>query len=128
MNGLKNAMIDAAVNHAKTVVVMLAAATLAAGAFLPLVEIDTDPENMLEQSEPARAITRNVMVIAVGFLPLVLARLVPYRITGLMLFAILSVSGIITLAALPAILGLWESTFFKSPVRTPNITPPVKET
>lgn len=78
--------------------------------------------------EPARAITRNVMVIAVGFLPLVLARLVPYRITGLMLFAILSVSGIITLAALPAILGLWESAFFNAPARTPDITTSVKET
>ncbi len=68
--------------------------------------------------EPARAISRNVMVIAVGFLPLLLARLVPYKITGLMLFAILSISGLITLLALPAILGLLENHFF------PDVAPP----
>lgn len=62
--------------------------------------------------EPARAISRNVMVVAIGFLPLILAQLVPYKITGLMLFAILLFSGVITLMALPVILGLWETAFF----------------
>ena len=78
--------------------------------------------------EPARAISRNVMVIALGFLPLMLAELVPYKITGLMLFGILLISGVVTLLALPVVLGLWETVFFpaeQSQVCDP-ITPPVK--
>ncbi|MDY6950373.1 MAG: efflux RND transporter permease subunit [Thermodesulfobacteriota bacterium] len=63
--------------------------------------------------EPARAISRNVLVIAIGFLPLLVASLVPYKTTGIMLFAILSVSGLITLLVLPAILTLMERRFFK---------------
>lgn len=63
--------------------------------------------------EPARAISRNVLVIAVGFLPLVVAPLVPYQTTGVMLFGILTISGIVTLLLLPAMLRLFENTFFK---------------
>lgn len=63
--------------------------------------------------EPARAISRNVLVIAVGFLPLVVAPLVPYKTTGVMLFGILTISGIVTLLLLPAMLRLFENTFFK---------------
>ncbi|CAN2039280.1 Membrane transport protein domain-containing protein [Candidatus Magnetomoraceae bacterium gMMP-15] len=63
--------------------------------------------------EPARAISRNVLVIAIGFLPLLVASLVPYKTTGIMLFTILSVSGIITLLALPVVLKLAEKWFFK---------------
>lgn len=72
--------------------------------------------------EPARAISRNVMVIAIGFLPLMLAELIPYKITGLMLFSILLISGVVTLLALPAVLGLWESLFFSAQARLPEIT------
>jgi predicted RND superfamily exporter protein len=64
--------------------------------------------------EPARAISRNVLVIAIGFLPLLVASLVPYKTTGVMLFVILSCSGLITLFVLPAVLKTWESRFFKS--------------
>jgi predicted RND superfamily exporter protein len=64
--------------------------------------------------EPARAISRNVLVIAIGFLPLLVASLVPYKTTGIMLFMILSSSGLITLLALPAILTLAEKRFFKT--------------
>lgn len=63
--------------------------------------------------EPARAISRNVLVIAVGFLPLLVATLIPYKTTGVMLFMILSCSGLITLFILPAILKTWEGLFFK---------------
>ncbi len=63
--------------------------------------------------EPARAITRNVLVIAIGFLPLLVASLVPYKTTGVMLFMILLCSGLVTLFALPAILTIWEKVFFK---------------
>lgn len=63
--------------------------------------------------EPARAISRNVLVIAIGFLPLLSASLVPYKTTGVMLFLILSLSGLVTLLALPAVLTAAEKTFFK---------------
>jgi hypothetical protein len=68
--------------------------------------------------EPARAISRNVLVIAIGFLPLLVAPLVPYKTTGVMLFAILSVSGLITLLALPAVLTTAEKWFFKKAADT----------
>ncbi len=64
--------------------------------------------------EPARAISRNVLVIAVGFLPLLTAPLIPYKTTGVMLFAILSFSGVITLFALPAILTAGQKWFFRN--------------
>jgi hypothetical protein len=63
--------------------------------------------------EPARAITRNVLVIAIGFLPLLAAPLVPYKTVGIFLCAIMAVSGVITLAALPAALAVAEKSFFK---------------
>ncbi len=62
--------------------------------------------------EPARAITRNVIVIAVGFLPLLAAPLVPYNTVGIFLAAILFVSGIGTLLILPALLRLLEPLLF----------------
>ena len=54
--------------------------------------------------EPARAISRNVLVIAIGFLPLLVGPLVPYKTMGIMLFAIMTLSGVITLLALPSLL------------------------
>ena len=62
--------------------------------------------------EPARAISRNVLVIAIGFLPLLVASLVPYKTTGVMLFTILLCSGVVTLLVLPAIMKIAESTLF----------------
>ena len=62
--------------------------------------------------EPARAISRNVLVIAIGFLPLLTAPLIPYKTMGVMLFAIMGLSGIITLLVLPSILTLCEKWFF----------------
>ncbi len=56
--------------------------------------------------EPSRAISRNVIIIAVGFLPLLLANLIPYRTVGLILAAILLLSGIITLLLLPALIKI----------------------
>ena len=64
--------------------------------------------------EPARAISRNVLVIAIGFLPLLAAPLVPYKTVGFFLCAIMAVSGVITLLALPAFLTVAEKWFFKA--------------
>ena len=63
--------------------------------------------------EPARAITRNVLVIAIGFLPLLAAPLIPYKTVGIFLCAIMALSGAVTLLALPAILTLAEKVLFK---------------
>ena len=64
--------------------------------------------------EPARAITRNVIVIAIGFLPLLAAPLVPYKTVGIFLCAIMALSGAITLLVLPALLKLLERSLFKA--------------
>ncbi len=64
-------------------------------------------------SEPARAITKNIIVIAVGFLPLLLAPLTPYKTVGALLAAILFVSGAGTLLLLPALLKALEKPLFK---------------
>jgi len=63
--------------------------------------------------EPARAISRNVLVIAIGFLPLLAAPLVPYKTVGIFLCAIMALSGAITLLALPSIIRLDEKVLFK---------------
>jgi uncharacterized protein len=51
--------------------------------------------------EPARAISRNAIVIAVGFTPLLLAPLVPYITVGVFLATIMAASAIVTLVLLP---------------------------
>ncbi len=69
--------------------------------------------------EPARAITRNVLVIAIGFLPLLAAPLIPYKTVGIFLCAIMALSGAVTLLALPSIVKLTEKWLFK-PIRQPK--------
>ncbi|MBN2269928.1 MAG: MMPL family transporter [Sedimentisphaerales bacterium] len=63
--------------------------------------------------EPARAISRNVLVIAIGFLPLLAAPLVPYKTVGIFLCAIMALSGAVTLLVLPAMITLFEKRLFK---------------
>ncbi len=64
-------------------------------------------------AEPARAISRNVVVIAVGFLPLLAAPLVPYKTVGIFMCAIMALSGLVTLMVLPSTLKLAEKTLFR---------------
>ena len=64
--------------------------------------------------EPARAITRNVVVIAVGFTPLLFAPLLPYVTVGVFLAAILLVSGLATLLLLPSLIRILEPQLFPS--------------
>ena len=63
--------------------------------------------------EPARAISRNVLVIAIGFLPLLAAPLIPYKTVGIFLCVIMALSGAVTLLALPSILKLAEKVMFR---------------
>ncbi|MFO7974101.1 MAG: RND transporter, partial [Candidatus Hydrogenedentota bacterium] len=62
--------------------------------------------------EPGRAIMRNVIVIAVGFLPLLAAPLVPYITVGFFLASILFVSGMGTLLLLPSLIRVAEPLLF----------------
>jgi len=54
--------------------------------------------------EPAMAISRNAIIISVGFTPLLVAPLVPYKTVGFFLATIMAVSWLATLFILPAIL------------------------
>jgi hypothetical protein len=69
--------------------------------------------------EPARAITRNVLVIAIGFLPLLAAPLIPYKTVGVLLCAIMALSGSVTLIVLTATATVLQSRLFK-PVSAPQ--------
>ena len=63
--------------------------------------------------EPARAISRNVIVIAVGFTPLLAAPLVPYKTVGIFLASIMTISGIATMLILPASVTVLQRWLFK---------------
>jgi len=55
--------------------------------------------------EPARAIARNAIVIAIGFTPLFFAPLVPYITVGAFMAAIMALSAVSTLILLPALMS-----------------------
>jgi hypothetical protein len=55
--------------------------------------------------EPARAIARNAIVIALGFTPLFFAPLMPYVTVGAFMASIMAISGFSTLVLLPAVLS-----------------------
>ncbi|HQL96338.1 MAG TPA: RND transporter, partial [Candidatus Hydrogenedentes bacterium] len=62
--------------------------------------------------EPARAITRNIIAVAVGFTPLLAAPLVPYNTVGVFMAAILGASGVATLIIMPALMRVLERMLF----------------
>ena len=63
--------------------------------------------------EPARAIFRNIIVISIGFTPLLFAPLIPYQTVGVFLAAIMLYSGLATLWMLPALLTVMRGWIFK---------------
>jgi predicted RND superfamily exporter protein len=63
--------------------------------------------------EPARAITRNAIVVGVGFLPLLAAPLVPYQTVGIFIASILLTAGAASLAILPALIRVLETNLFR---------------
>lgn len=65
-------------------------------------------------NEPARAISRNALVIAFGFTPLLFAPLVPYVTVGLFLASIMIISAIVTLTLIPAILTVGHQRSLRS--------------
>ncbi|MDH3359458.1 MAG: MMPL family transporter, partial [Desulfobulbaceae bacterium] len=64
--------------------------------------------------EPARAITRNVIVIAIGFTPLLAAPLIPYKTVGIFLATIMAISGLGTMFILPALITVFERWLFRN--------------
>ncbi len=64
-------------------------------------------------AEPARAIFRNIIVISIGFTPLLFAPLIPYQTVGVFLAAIMFYSGLATLWMLPALLTVMRGWIFK---------------
>jgi len=62
--------------------------------------------------EPSRAIARNAIVVGIGFLPLLLAPLVPYQTVGIFIAAILLLAGVATMLILPAAITLLENKLF----------------
>jgi len=64
------------------------------------------------------AISRNAIIIAVGFTPLLLAPLVPYRTVGFFLATIMAVSWLATLFILPALLTTWKKAAFGEDVES----------
>jgi predicted RND superfamily exporter protein len=63
-------------------------------------------------AEPARAIARNAIVIAIGFLPLLFSPLGPYNTVGFFLAAIMIISCAVTLLLLPSIMHLLRRRLF----------------
>ena len=58
--------------------------------------------------EPARALTRNALIITLGFVPMFFASLVPYIVVVAFLTSIMLISWLVTLLILPAAITLWE--------------------
>jgi len=59
--------------------------------------------------EPSRAISRNAIVIAIGFTPLLLSPLMPYITVGFFLASIMALSALVTLVLLPALMTLFSN-------------------
>jgi hypothetical protein len=49
MVGLRQKLTDYPIRHYKLITAVMVVFTLALGAFIPLIRIDTDPENMLSE-------------------------------------------------------------------------------
>jgi predicted RND superfamily exporter protein len=68
--------------------------------------------------EPAMAISRNAIIISVGFTPLLLAPLVPYKTVGFFLATIMAVSWLATLFLLAALATMLQRYLFKPSKQT----------
>ena len=75
-------------------------------------------------AEPARAIVRNSVIISVGFLPLLLSSLVPYKTVGVFLASIMLLSCTSTLMLLlPLISMLKKSLKLNDNTKGEGVTP-----
>ena len=58
--------------------------------------------------EPARAITRNAFIIALGFIPMLFASLTPYIVVGALMALIMVLSWLVSLLLLPSVIALFS--------------------
>ncbi len=58
--------------------------------------------------EPARAITRNAFIVALGFIPMFFSSLVPYFVVGVLMASIMVLSWLASLLLLPALIALFQ--------------------
>jgi predicted RND superfamily exporter protein len=65
-----------------------------------------------------KAIGRNVLVIAIGFVPMIFSSLVPYITVGSFFLAIMIVSGLVTMLLLPAISRIFNKSLLPVKVMT----------
>ncbi|MEW5796026.1 MAG: efflux RND transporter permease subunit [Candidatus Zixiibacteriota bacterium] len=65
-----------------------------------------------------RAIGRNVLVIAIGFVPMLFSSLVPYITVGSFFLAIMIVSGLVTMLLLPAITRQFHGALLRLQARS----------
>lgn len=77
---------------------------------------DVELTNAYIFGEPARAITRNAIVITFGFLPLLGATLTPYVTVGAFFATLMMFSFLTTIVLLPAIMRLWGRALFAKEV------------
>ena len=68
--------------------------------------------------EPAVAISRNAIVVALAFLPLLLAPLIPYKTVGVFLAVIIALSGIATLVLLPSIISVFGDNIYETKTKS----------
>ncbi|MEQ8858600.1 MAG: MMPL family transporter [Pseudomonadales bacterium] len=73
--------------------------------------------------EPARAIFRNAVVIALGFTPLFAAPLVPYITVGAFMASIMLISSAVTLLLLPAVISVFANRLVPAPQPAPVSEP-----
>jgi len=66
--------------------------------------------------EPARAITRNAIILGAGFLPLLAAPLMPYKTVGIFIATIIVSAGAASLLILTALIRILENWLFKPAV------------
>jgi hypothetical protein len=69
-----------------------------------------------------RAIARNVLVIAIGFVPMLFSSLVPYITVGAFFLAIMLVSGLVTMLLLPALSYTFRRALFPAVETNDNET------
>ena len=62
-----------------------------------------------------RAISRNVLVIAIGFVPMLFSSLVPYITVGSFFLAIMIVSGLVTMLLLPSVARTFHKSLLPEP-------------
>ncbi len=58
--------------------------------------------------EPARALARNALIVAIGFVPLIFASLAPYKVVGVLPASIMVLSWLATLVLLPAVISFLQ--------------------